>query len=161
VEVFVRLVGVTVGVLVVAGLVVYAVFGADVVRWGCPSQEELQRPRSLDEVVDAYGDRGLPLRRTAWPPELRHARAYEGAVVLRHDAPGATLTLVVCKAHCELPQSQLRPGRERRRFRFGFSTVNFTGWIAGENRRAAARLRKDMPGNVGPTVDPGSRCYIG
>jgi hypothetical protein len=156
--VVVRLVGVTVGVLVVAGVAAYAVFGADIGRWGCPSQEELERPRTLDEVVAAFGQEGLPLVRVPWPGEVRRASSYDGARVLRH-AHGARLTLVVCNARCELPQAQLRPGT-RPSFRFGFSTVNVAGWIAGE-RHAAARLRDVLPATLGPTVKPGSRCYIG
>jgi len=75
-----------------------------------------------------------------------------------------TLTLVVCASHCEVPRFQLRPGRPRQRFRFGFSTTNVAGWIHGEDRRADAELREPLSraiGALGTTVAPDSRCYVG
>jgi hypothetical protein len=158
-----RMIAVLVGVLVVAAIAAYAVFGANLARWGCPSQEELDRPRSPAEVVDAFAQGGVRLGRVAWPPELRRARSYRGAVVYRHQMRAATLSLVVCKARCELSRFQLRPGNARSRHQFGFSTINLAGWIDAEDRSSAARLR----GALGPvlsrldaSVDPGSRCYV-
>jgi hypothetical protein len=159
-----RLVGVTLGVLFVAAVVAYGMFGADVLRWGCPSQEELERPRSPDEVESAFAEQGLPFERIGWPTELRRARSYEGAVVLRRTTPGVTLTLVVCESHCEVPRAQLRLGRPRRQVRFAFSTANVAGWIEGEDRRADAVLRDPLGralDDLGTTVAPDSRCYIG
>ena len=152
--------------LIVAAVVVYGVFGADVFRWGCPSQEELERLRDPDEVVAAFAEGGLPVVQVEWPAELRRARAYRGSVVFRHEARGATLSLVVCRAHCELPRSQLRPGRARRLDRFGFSNRNagVAGWISSADPRAAARMRRQLEpafDALGTNVDPGSRCYIG
>jgi hypothetical protein len=119
----------------------------------------------VDEVERAFADAGLPLERIAWPAELRRARAYEGTTVLRHDAPGVTLTIVVCRAHCELNRFQLRPGRPRRAFRFGFSLGNnVAGWIRGDDRRADAALREPLYralDELDPAVDPDSRCYVG
>lgn len=154
---------VAIGVVVVAAIAVYGVFGANVWRWGCPSQEELERPRAPTEVVDAFAERGLSLERIGWPAELRRARAYEGAAVYRYEAPGTTLTVVVCVARCELSRFQLRPGKPRERHRFGFSTVNIAGWIAGEGRAAAARLRQALGpplDELDASVDPDSRCYV-
>jgi hypothetical protein len=149
-------------VVIVAGVAVYV--AAEVWRWGCPSQEELDRPRSVSEVVDAFSDGGLPLERVRWPAELRRARAYRGAVVFRHDTPGATLHVVVCRARCGLSRFQLRPGRPRASHRFGFSGLNVGGWIAGEHAGAARLQRKLGQGaldDVYDQPDPGSRCYIG
>jgi hypothetical protein len=159
-----RLLGVTLGVLFVAAVVVYGVFGANVWRWGCPSDEELSRPRTVAEVRDAFAREGLALEELEWPSELRRARRYIGATVLRREAPDVTLTIVVCKAHCEVPSSQLRPGRPRQRLRFGFSTTNVAGWIAGNDRQADAELRDPLSraiDGLGTTVDPDNRCYIG
>lgn len=152
------------GALFLAAVAVYGVFGANVWRWGCPSQEELERPRSPEEVEAAFAAEGLRLEAIGWPPELRRARAYIGATVLRHEAPGATLTLLVCRARCEVNKFQLRPGRPRERVRFGFALGNnIAGWIQGGDRHADARLREPLSRAVDGldvAVDPDSRCYV-
>jgi hypothetical protein len=148
----------------VVGPLVYWRYGYDIGRWGCPTDEELQRPRTPDEVEDAFDGEGLALERIAWPAELRRARSYEGATVLRHETPGVTLTLVVCRSRCEVSRFQIRPGRPREQVRFGFSTANLAGWIAGSDRQADRDLRDPLSraiDGLGTSVDPGSRCYIG
>lgn len=151
-------------VALTAAAIIYGLYGSDIRRWGCPSQEEVARPRSPDEVTDVFAREGLVLERISWPAELRRARSYLGATVLRHEAPGVTLTLVVCRAHCETPGSQVRSGRPRRQVRFGFSTANVAGSIWGTNREADAALREPLyraVDGLGTTVDPDSRCYVG
>lgn len=160
-----RILGLTLGVLLVSGVIVYGVYGANVWLWGCPSQEELERPRAVAEVEEAFAAAGLPLERIEWPAELRRARAYDGTTVLRHEAPAVTLTIVVCRARCELNRFQLRPGPPRRRFRFGFSLGNnIAGWIQGADRPADAALREPLSralDGLDASVDPDSRCYVG
>jgi hypothetical protein len=75
-----------------------------------------------------------------------------------------TLTLVVCRSHCEVPRSQLRPGGPREQLRFGFATTNVAGWITGNDRQADAALREPLAraiDGLGTTVHPDSRCYVG
>lgn len=151
-------------VLILGSLVFYGVFGWNISRWGCPSQIELERPRSQNEVTEAFADEGLRLERIGWPAELLRARSYEDATVLRHEVPGATLTILVCAAHCEVNRFQLRPGSPRQRFRFGFALGNnIAGWIQGGDRSADAALREPLSRAVDGldvAVDPDSRCYI-
>lgn len=156
--------GATALLALAAAAVVYGRYGYDIWRWGCPSQEELERPRTPEEAEEAFDAEGIALERIAWPAELRKAHAYEGATVLRHEAERVTLTLVVCKAQCEVPRSQVRPGRPREQVRFGFSTTNVAGWITGTDRRADVDLREPLSraiDGLGTTVHPDSRCYIG
>lgn len=157
-------VGLGLGVLALA-IVGYGRYGADVWRWGCPSEEELRRPRGVGEVAEAFARAGLPLERVGWPPELRRARAYEGAAVLRHESPRVRLTVLVCPERCELGRFQLRPGGPRERVRFGFSLgSNVAGWIQGADRQADADLRAPLGralSRIDGAVDPGSRCYVG
>jgi hypothetical protein len=60
------------------GLVAVGVVLAGV-RIGCPSQEELGRPRDAGEVVEAFADAGVPLERVAPPAALREDPAYRRA----------------------------------------------------------------------------------
>jgi hypothetical protein len=138
------------GLLVVLSVAVYGRYGYDVWRWGCPSQAELEAPRSPSEVTRAFADAGLPLARAPWPPELWDARAYRGSIAFRHEADGATLHVIVCGTPCRISQ-QTRPGSPRERFRFGIDLGNnVVAWIAGEPRAA-----------LDAGVDPDSRCYVG
>jgi hypothetical protein len=160
-----RLLAVAAVLLVFAAVAVYGVFGANVWRWGCPSQAELERLRTPVEVEAAFRRSGLELVRTAWRRELRGARPYRGALVFRHSAKGATLYVLVCEVRCGISRGQLRHGTPRERFRFGFAMGNnVAGWIAGDDRRAAARLRHALSeplAELDAGVDPDSRCYIG
>ena len=74
------------------------------------------------------------------------------------------MSLVVCRARCELNRFQVRPGRPRERFRFGFALGNnIAGWIQGADRRADSRLREPLSRAVDRldmAVDPDSRCYV-
>jgi len=160
-----RLMGATLALLFVSAVAVYGVFGADVWRWGCPSQAEIAEPWSPDEVRSAFARNGLDLVSVAWPPELRRARPYRGATVFRHQRPGAVLHVVVCTARCGISRFQIRPGEPRAQVRFGFDLgTNVVGWISGPDRSAAARLRQALSeplDELNRNPDPDSRCYIG
>ena len=158
-----RVLAAAVGVLIIGAAVLLGIVGAHVWRWGCPSQAELERLRTPEEVVLAFEKSGLELEPATWSRELRGAGAYRGALLFRHDAPGATLHVLVCKVRCGISRFQLRPGRARERFRFGFVPGNnVAGWIGGEDQ-SAARLRTAIGkplGELDTSVDPDSRCYI-
>ncbi len=160
-----RLVGATLALLFVSAVVVYGVFGADVWRWGCPSQTEIAEPWSREEVERAFARSGLDLVRVAWPPELRTARSYRGATVFRHEQPGAALHVLVCTARCGISRFQIRPGKPRAQVRFGFDLgTNVVGWVSGPDRAGAARLQRALAQPVDElnrSPDPDSRCYIG
>lgn len=154
-----RLVGATLGFLFVSAVVVYGVFGADVWRWGCPSQAEIAEPWSTDEVRSAFAGNRLDLVPVARPPELRTARAYRGATVLRHRQPGAALHVVVCDERCDVPRFSRR---RLAQIRFGFSLgTNVAGWITGPDRAAAARLRRALSEPLAELDRTADRCYIG
>ncbi len=160
-----RLLGATLGLLVVSAVVVYGIFGADVWRWGCPSQAEISEPWSPDDVRSAFAGNGLDLLPILWPPELRRARPYRGATVFRHEQAGEALHVVVCTARCGISRFQFRAGKPRAQVRFGFSLgTNVAGWISGPDRSAAGRLRRALSeplDELDRNPDPDSRCYIG
>jgi hypothetical protein len=159
-----RWIAVTLGVLFVAAVVVYGVFGANVTRWGCPSQEELERPRSVDQVRDAFARHDLELVSIPWPAELRHARSYAGAVVMRHQRGNASVTVIVCRSRCEITRSQLRPGKPRRRYRGAYNLLTVATWVTAANRRSQARLSpavREAVDDLDPNPEYGSRCYVG
>ena len=160
-----RLVGATLALLFASAVVVYGVFGADVWRWGCPSEAEIAEPWSPDDVRGAFARNALDLMPVAWPPELRAARSYRGATVLRLERSGATLHVLVCAARCGISRFQIRPGKARAQVRFGFSLgTNVAGWISGPDQGMAARLRRALSkplDELDRNPDPDSRCYIG
>jgi hypothetical protein len=155
-------VAITLGALVVAAVVVYGVFGANVLRWGCPSQEELERARTPVQVEEAFARHDLELVRIPWPAELRHARSYAGAVVLRHERPNAAVTVIVCRSRCEITRFQLRPGKPRTRYRGAYLLWAVATWVTAADRRSQALLSpavRDAVDDLDPNPDLGSRCY--
>jgi hypothetical protein len=157
-------VAVTLGVLFVAAVFAVGLLGANALRWGCPSQQELERPRTPTEVEEAFARHDLELVRIPWPAELRHARSYAGAVVLRHERPNAAVTAIVCRSRCEVTRFQLRPGKPRTRYRGAYLLRTVATWVTAADRRSQARLSsavREAVDDLDPNPDPGSRCYIG
>lgn len=161
--------------LVPAGVVLLALAGVvgngrsslEIVRWGCPSQDELERVQSVDEVVDAFREADLPLERTPMPAAIPPtAPGPRGGTAFRHVTPGATLYVVVCPRRCT--SNRFRHDREDttgQRWRLGMNSGNNVPvWVTEEDRRAGTRLleaaRRPLR-EVHPYVEYGSRCYIG
>ena len=70
-------------------------------RWGCPSQEELERSRSHEEVRDRFADEGLRLEQSRLPQSLFAGHAeYRGARIYRAIYNGASRWVVVCRQRC-------------------------------------------------------------
>jgi hypothetical protein len=140
-------------------------------RWGCPSQAELERARSTQEVVTAFADRGVTLVPTQLPRGvLGDDKAYRRAAKYRHVTRQAALFVLVCEARCvaaprvlanEIPVA----GRRRQRLR-QFSTLgNNIAVLVTDNdghsgRRLHARVQLALSG-LDATEDSDSRCYIG
>jgi hypothetical protein len=151
-------------VALAAAAIAYGRYGYHMWRWGCPSQADLGRLLSAQEVQDAFARRDLELTRITRPSELRHARSYDGAVVLRHQRRTAAVTVIVCRARCGITRFQIRPGIPRRRYRGGYNLRNVVDWVAADDRRSQAQLlpavRAAMD-DLDPSPAYGSRCYVG
>jgi hypothetical protein len=137
-------------------------------RWGCPSSADIERPWSVDEVVEAFEDSGLPLEPTTVRPPFPRpsgARAYRGAQAFVHRADGATLHVVVCREQCSLNLARASTDERRRLYRLaGEARPNVVAVVTDvEDPRAADRLRRaiDEPlRELDRSVGYGSRCYI-
>jgi hypothetical protein len=140
----------------------------NVVRWGCPSQEELQRNQSVEDVVLAFARTGMPLQRIPPPVWLPPREpAYRGAQVFRYRADGATTYVMVCRQRCAV--SRFRFGKARKageqRWRLGMSSNNNVPiWVTETGSRGGSRMLEAIrPAlrEVHPSIEYGSRCYIG
>lgn len=151
----------------VAGLVAYGRGSLEIVRWGCPSQAELDRVQSVEDVTEAFAEHGLPLEpipQPAWLPPREPA--YRGALAFRHRARGATVYVLVCRQRCAI--SRFRFGEARRvgeqRWRLGIgSNNNVPVWVTEDDPRSGARLLdaiSDPLRRVHPSIAYGSRCYV-
>ena len=81
--------------------------------WGCPSQAELQRHQSVEEVVIAFARHDLELESIPLPVWLPASEpCYGGARVFRHRTPQATTYVVVCRGRCTISEP-VRGGRSR------------------------------------------------
>lgn len=151
-----------------AGVAAYGYYALD---WGCPSQAELQRPRAVQEVTNAFAQSGLKLQPAQLPVSLP-----PGVRGYRHPSDDATLFVVVCgDERCaggeglddQLP-SLLKvdfapdPGPPER-MRAGVSLLNTFAWATDADRQSAERLME----RVYPITDglernpsPGDRCYV-
>ncbi len=154
--------------LLVGATVAYGRGSLDVVRWGCPSQAELQRVQSVEDVVVAFARHDLELESIplpAWLPPTESA--YRGAVALRHIAPGATVYLLLCRQRCAISWPRFAEAREvgEQRWRIGMSANNNVPiWVTEANGPAGARVLETTAGarrDIHPYVEYGSRCYIG
>jgi hypothetical protein len=153
--------------LVVLAAFVFSVYGYEIVRLGCPTNAELQRVQSVDEVVEAFEDGDLPLERTSMPAAIPPtAPGPRGGTAFRHVASGATLYVVVCPRRCV--SNRFRHDREDttgQRWRLGMNSGNNVPvWVTETERRAGTRLLAAVERplrEVHPYVEYGSRCYIG
>jgi hypothetical protein len=151
----------------VASIVAYGRNSLNIVRWGCPSQAELDRVQSVEDVTSAFAEHDLALEAIPLPVWLPPSEpAYRGARAFRHVAPGATVYLVVCRQRCAI--SRFRFGEARRvgeqRWRIGLnSNNNVPIWVTEADPRSGARLLEAMSPalrEVQPYIDSDSRCYI-
>lgn len=153
--------------LLVASAVVYVHYGFQIARWGCPTDEELNRNQSVEEVVTAFEDSGLTLEAIplpVWVPPTEPA--YRGARAFRHATPRATVYVLVCRQRCAI--SRFRFGEARKvgeqRWRLGIdSNNNVPLWVTETDRRAGAQMLEAITPalrRVQPYVEYGSRCYI-
>jgi hypothetical protein len=139
----------------------------NVVRWGCPSQEELQRMQSVEDVVLAFTRNDLPLERVPLPVWLPPGEpAYRGALAFRYRAAGATTYILVCRQRCAI--SRFRFAEARRvggeRWYMGLDASNNVPiWVTESARRRGLRMletTKPARREIHPYVEYGSRCYV-
>ena len=100
------------------------------------------------------------------PRCARHPRAgpkYRGAVAFRHQGPGATLFVAVCRQRCPIIRFYPPPGE--RWYSGGNTAVNVPVWVTqsklGGGRRLFAAAEEPLNEVGPPHVEYGSRCYIG
>jgi hypothetical protein len=147
----------------------YVHYGNEIIRWGCPTTADIERPWSVVEVVDAFEDADLPLEPATVPPVLPRpsgARAYRGAQAFSHRAGDATLHVVICRKRCSLFFP--RPGRPvelRRQARL--SRARWPNVVAVvielDDPRAASQLRRELDGplrELDRSVFYESRCWF-
>lgn len=153
----------------VAAVAAYGAFGANIWRWGCPSDAERAKLRSPEEVVDAFDDHGVELTRVPLPRVLANgAPVYREAVLYRHSTASATAFVLVCKTRCAISHHQLnRPGGgvpAGQRWYIGvIGGNNVVLWITADDRRSGAEISNQTTpavGDISGHVDPDSSCYI-
>ena len=153
--------------LLVGATVAYGRGSLAIQWWGCPSQAELQRHQSVEDVAVAFARHDLELESIplpAWLPPTEPA--YRGAVVLRHVAPDATVYVLVCRQRCTISWNRFAEAREvgEQRWRIGMiANNNVPIWVTEANRRAGARvLEATAPArrDIHPYIEYGSRCYV-
>jgi hypothetical protein len=161
-------------VAVVAGLtllattaVVYERYGFNIARWGCPTDEELKRTQSVEEVVDAFENHDLALERIPFPVWLPKTEpAYRDARVLRHATLRATAYLIVCRRQCAISRFRFAEAREvgEQRWYMGLIPGNNVPMFVTEAGRGDGRrlLEAIEPARreIHPSIEYGSRCYI-
>lgn len=150
----------------VAAVVGYGRNSMAILWWGCPTQVELQRVRSVEEVTAAFESSGVSLEAVSLAFALpRRGPAYDGAQAFRHAVPGATLYVAVCRQRCAFARHQIAYSRSPQRFYMGFIPGNnVVAWIThARNPSAAARLHEALGeplSKVDTGIDSDSRCYI-
>ena len=157
--------------LPLAGLAVAFVYTDG--RLGCPSQRELERPRSAEEVVSAFADAGVTLTRTRLPRGFARSREYLHAVAYRYTTAPAALFVLVCEARCvNAPEGLLRLRKERIAVGAGsrqrirqFSTLgnNIAVFMTDNDRRSGRELQarvQPVLNELDAAEGPDSRCYI-
>jgi hypothetical protein len=141
--------------------------GYSMLRWGCPSDDELQRPIPRAEVEDAFADRGLDLQPAPFPVPLP-----PGARSYRHEADQASIYVVVCEQLCDAEDSQRVPditqvdfpsGGVEQRVRRGIILLNVHIYLTDADRRTAQDLRERVEASANdldPNPKPENRCYV-
>lgn len=139
----------------------------ELVWLGCPTNEELQRVQSVEEVVAAFAWYGPPLEPIplpAWLPPREPA--YRGARAFRYRRPDATAYVLVCRQRCHVSRSRFAEARrvEEQRWWMGLdSNNNVPIWITDARPGAGERLLRELEeprARVQPYIRSGSRCYI-
>lgn len=139
-------------------------------EWGCPSQAELERPRSEQDVVSAFAETGVQLARTPLPRAVSADREYRHAIAYRHLTPRAALFVLVCKTRCVGAPQGLRKepiavgGRSRRHIR-QFSTLgnNIAVFTTDNDRRSGRELQARVQATLNEldaAVPYASHCYV-
>lgn len=122
--------------------------GFTTLRWGCSSDAEANRPRTVDEVTHAFREGRIPLD----PAPTQRVVA---ARTFRHTTDGATLWVVVCAANGCAPKPEEVVGAGRR-VNEGISFLNVWVWLTSSDTRAGrALLAKLRP--VAAALTPSSR----
>ena len=135
--------------------------------WGCPSQAELQRHQSVEEVVIAFARHDLELESIPLPVWLPASEpCYGGARVFRHRTPQATTYVVVCRGRCSISRSRFAEAGVvgQQRWYMSLESNNNVPILVTEAGRgdglrmleATAAARRD----IHPYIEYGSRCYI-
>ncbi|MEX0816737.1 MAG: hypothetical protein WD027_04790 [Gaiellales bacterium] len=143
-------------------------FGYSVLRWGCPSDYELQHPIPRAEVEEAFADHGLDLQPAPFPVPLP-----PGARSYRHEADAASLYVVVCEQLCDSEDPQRVPDITQvdfpssrgvtQRMRRGIILLNVHIYLADADRRSAQVLRERAEASaddLDPNPRPDDRCYV-
>lgn len=153
--------------LLVGATVAYGRGSLAVQWWGCPSQTELQRHQSVEDVALAFARHDLELESIPLPAWLPASEpAYGGARVFRHRTPQATMYVVVCRARCSISRSRFAEARVvgQQRWYMSLESNNNVPILVTEAGRgdglrmldATAPARRD----IHPYIEYGSRCYI-
>jgi len=139
-------------VVALAGGVV-GVWGYGTQRWGCPSYAEASRPRTTDEVAEAFRQTGITLERA---PEQRIPLA----TVFRRVTAGATLVTVVC-VRLECAFDLRRIADPRRPFHQVVAFLNVWVSVSASDARAlrAALRRVDSVASRLSPVSRDDRCF--
>ena len=126
-------------------------YGLAVGRWRCPSDEELRRPLTQDEVVNEFRERGVVLR---WTRQ-------HGRITTYHSSAGeATVWVNVCSELCQPDDGRIT----KRKRPVGPAIFVRNIGIAVTGEWAAATPLVGKVAAVTDAVDgpnAGERCYIG
>ncbi len=152
---------------------VFVVFAAAVAvassgsRWGCRSQDELERLRPPAEIVEAFSEAGAWLSLAELPRAVvGNDGPYQGASAYRYDGERATLWVLVCRARCAgVPAGLDRPLAIDNRYLRQFSALgnNVAIFMTDNDRRSGGQLQarfQHVVNDFDVAEDPGSRCSI-
>lgn len=132
--------------LLVGATVAYGRGSLNVVRWGCPSQAELERIQSIEDVAVAFARHDLELESIPLPVWLPPTEpAYRGAVALRYATPRATAYVLVCPQRCAISRFRFGEARQvgEQRWRIGMGANNNVPiWVTEADRRAGTRCSR-------------------
>jgi hypothetical protein len=136
-------------ILVVPGAAI--AYGYAAFRWGCPSNAELMKPRSVDEVSDAFREAGY---------RLTHRRTLPQIEVFRHSVEGAAIWAFICRRACNARRQVEAVGP----IVYSVVLTNVVVAISATDTAVGQQLVSALT----PIVDrldrgskPGDRCYVG